>query len=182
MMPKARLGKFELFGILSLMAALGFIFGFAIYRSFLQYQFWKSNELTKFFLPPYQNFDYFVFYARTIFFNSYLTSLFIGSLFLWAAKYFNKKYAERFFEPIEPYFLAISIFLIGHPGWLFYLIMLLSVFLAINIFITSYHLFFFKHKEILRISLYYFWLPAAISTILISKWIEALPWWKMLKF
>ncbi len=170
------------FGLAIFIIVIGLILGNAGYLSWQQYHVWQNSKLGKLFLPPYQNFDYFVFYARTRFFNSYLISLFIGILFLWAGKYFNKKYGERFFEPIEPYLLGISIFLIGHPGWIFYLIILLSVFVAINALITSYHLRFLKHKEIPRISLFYLWLPAAISTILISRWLAEFPWWEILKF
>lgn len=170
------------FGLALLIAAIVLVFGNAGYLSWQQYYIWENSNLGKLLLPPYQNFDYFVFYARYKFFNPYLLSLFIGFLFLWAAKYFNKKYGENFFEPIEPYLLAVSIFLIGHPGWLFYLIILLSVFASINALITGYHLRLLKHKESPRISLFYLWLPAAISTILISRWLAEFPWWKILKF
>ncbi len=177
-LPKTRFNKV---GFLFFIASLVLVFGFAGYQSWQQYFTWKNSELGKFFLPPYQNLDYFIFYARTRFFNPYFLSLFIGFLFFWAAKYFNKKYGERFFEPIEPYLLATSIFIIGHPLWLFYLIFLLAIFLIIHILITNYHLLI-AHKAMPRISLYYFWLPATISTILIGRWIETLPWWQILKF
>lgn len=177
LIPKARLNKSGLFGILSLALSAAVIFGLAFYNSWQQYLTWSGNDLSKLFLPPYQSWDYFVFYARTRFFNSYFLSLAIGLVFLAAAKYFNKKYQERFFEPIEPYLLAVSIFLIGHPGWLIYLIILLATNLLI-----SYFLFLISKKKERRLSFYYFWLPAAISTILISRWLSALSWWQTLKF
>lgn len=163
------------FGILALVTAAVAVFGLALYLSWQQYLVWKSNDLSKLFLPPYQNWDYFVFYARTRFFNPYFLSLFIGLVFLWAAKIFNKKYQERFFEPIEPYLLATSIFLIGHPGWIFYLIILLIISLISSLVISYWSL------SQRRLPLYYLWLPVAISTILISKGLMALPWWQMLK-
>ena len=182
MAEKTRFGirRSGFFGFIILFMAGAIIFGSALQDSFLQYRLWKSDAVAKFFLPPYQNFDYFIFYARTHFFNSYLLSLFIGLLFLLAGNYFNKKYGERFFEPIEPYLLAASIFVTGHPGWLFYLIILLTLFLIINFSLSIFH--FLLNKEIPRTSLYYLWLPAAISIILINRWLIEFLWWQTLKF
>ena len=180
LMPKTRINKSGFFGILSFAIAIIFIFGFAGYQSWQQYFLWKNSELGKFFLPPYQKLDYFVFYSRTHFFNSYFLSLLISLLFLSSAKYYNQKHGEKFFEPIELYLLAISIFLAGHPAWLFYLIILLTVFLIINFLLSTFY--FLLNKEMPRISLYYLWLPVAISTILINGWLSRLPWWQTLKF
>lgn len=158
-------------------AAIISIFGNAGYQSWQQYQLWKSDDLGKLFLPPYQDFNYFVFYARTRFFNPYLLSLFFGIGFLWAAKKLNKKYQERFFEPIEPYLLGTAIFLSGHPLWLFYLIILLIISLILSL-VSGRWSMVNGH----RLSLYYFWLPVAIFTIIISRWLAVLPWWQTLKF
>lgn len=174
-MPKAPARR-GLFGILVLAITAAAVFGFASYLSWQQYLIWKSNDLSKLFLPPYQDWDYFIFYARTRFFNPYFFSLFIGLLFLWAAKIFNKKYQERFFEPIEPYLFATALFLTGHPGWFFYLVFLLVLVLIIQLFNAIRYPLNAK-----RLSLYYLWLPAAIFTIMISKWVSALPWWQLLK-
>lgn len=165
------------FGILAFLFAGAVIFGTAVYQSWQQYLAWQSNDLSKLFLPPYQDWDYFVFYARVRFFNPYFLSLGLGLLALTVAKYFNKKYQERFFEPIEPYLLASSIFLVGHPLWLFYLIILL-----ITSVLMSYVLCLMSKKKDYRLSFYYLWLPAAIFTILISRWLSMLPWWQTLKF
>ncbi len=157
------------------------VFGFQIYFSWKQYGIWKNDEMGKFLLPPHQDFDYFVFYVRSRFFNPYLLSLSFGALFFWAAKYLNKKYDGRFFEPIEPYLLGASMFAVGHPMWLFYFIILIILYFIINSLFTI-HNSLFKKGEMPRISLYCVWLPAAIFTILISKWISLLPWWQILKF
>jgi hypothetical protein len=182
-MPKARLKNSGLFGILIFIAAIICVFGFASYQSGQQYLLWKNDEMGKLLLPPYQDIDYLIFYARTRFFNPYLLSLFFGIAFLWAAKILNKKYQERFFEPIEPYLLATAIFLVGHPTWLFYLIFLIGLYLFIH-FINS--LFNWKleignWKFGRRLPLYYLWLSTAILIILISRWVMELPWWQMLK-
>jgi len=173
--PKAPAWR-GLFGVLIFLLAAGAIFGNAAYQSWQQYLIWKSNDLGKLLLPPNQGWSYFVFYAHTRFFNNYFLSLGLGLLALTAAKYFNKKYQERFFEPVEPYLLAMALFVVGHPLWLFYLIILFALVLLIQILNAIRYPLNAK-----RLSLYYFWLPAGIFTILISKWLEALPWWASLK-
>lgn len=174
--PKAPARR-GLFGVLVFTIATLVIFSFAIYQSWQQYLLWKSNDLGKLFLPPYQSWDYFVFYARSRFFNPYLLSLTIGLVSLIAARYFNKKYQERFFEPIEPYLLATSIFLVGHPLWLFYLITLSVITVIFSLVNGQWSMVNGR-----RLSLYYLWLPAAIFTIIIGKWLSALPWFQMLRF
>lgn len=171
--PKSRQAK--LGGILVFTASLSVVFGLAFYYSWQQYQIWVSDDLGKLFLPPHQNWDYFVFYARTRFFNPYLLSLFLALGFLGAAKKLNQKYEERFFEPAEPHLLATAVFLVGHPLWLFYLIILLAVSLILSLVISYWSL------SQRRLPLYYFWLPAAIFTIMVSRWLSALPWWQQLK-
>lgn len=169
------------FGFWLFIVAVILIFDFAIYQSYEQYISWKSNELTKLFLPPYQNWNYFILYIRTRFFNPYLLSLFFAVIFLYLAKKYNKKYQEKFMEKIEPYLLGISIFTIGQPGWLFYVILLLLtalIFQAIKV--ISYKLLVISSEG--RLSLYYFWLPIAISTIISSRWLEQLHLWQFLKF
>ena len=187
-------GHRRTFGILAFVFAVLLIFGWAGYLSWQQYVSWKGGEFTKFFLPPYQDFGYFIFFVRTRLFNPYILSLFFGLLSFFLAKVLNKKYQERFFEPIEPYFMAISIFLVGHPNWIFYLIFLLIANLTGNSYLT--HKFYRSDKTNTtdrtytpdksdapyRISFYYYWLPIAIFTILISKWLVELSWWQTLKF
>ncbi len=181
-LPKSR---FNRVGFLFLSVALTLIFSFAVYNSWQQYQLWQGDATAKFLLPPYQTFDYFVYYARYHFFNPYLISLMIGILFFFGAKKMNERFAGRFFEPIEPYLLMISLFVSGTPGWFFYLIFLLLANLAGNLYLT-----YKFHKtdkpdradKSDRISFYYYWLSVAIFTILISRWLAVLPWWQMLKF
>ncbi|MBI4991752.1 MAG: hypothetical protein HZB99_00850 [Candidatus Harrisonbacteria bacterium] len=164
------------FGLTIFISAAIIIFGLAGYYSWAQYKLWQGNEIGKFFLPPYRNLDYFVFFIRTRFFNQYLLSLIVGIIFLAATRYLNKRFGERFFELIEPYLLATAIFSVGHPAWLVYLFVLLISALILS-FVSS-HLSFVKSE---RLSFYYLWLPTAFLTIIISKWLSVLPWWQLLK-
>ena len=137
------------------------IFGLLFFQSWQQYQVWSQNELSKFLLPPYQPIAYFLGYSFTHFFKNYLISLVIALLFLSAAVFLNKKFPEKFFEKEEPYLGAIAIFLVGHPLWIYYLIAIL----IIGLFGTL----FFQFKWRARFPFYHFWLPLAISVLIIGK-------------
>lgn len=154
------------------------IFILLFYQSWQQYQFWSRDEVSQFLLPPYQSINYFIFYAIARFFAPYLISLAVAILFLFSAKALNKKYQERFFKPEEPYFGAIAIFLTGHPGWLFYLVILIFIYLVLHLSLVIGQLSIVKGN---RISLYYLWLPTGIFVIIIQRWLELLPLWSLLK-
>lgn len=151
------------------------IFTILFFFTYQQYGLWLKNDVSKHLLPPYAGIDYFVFYAFTRFFAPYLISLAAAVLFLFSAKFINKKYGERFFYPEENYFGALSIFVTGHPGWLFYAVFLMVIYLLIHL----YSLFIAGNPE--RLSLYYLWLPAAIFVIIIQNWLVKLPLWSLLK-
>lgn len=158
-------------------SAIILVFIFSFFQSYQQYQFWLKNDVSKYLLPPYQNISYFIFYALARFFAPYLISLVVSLIFLFSANILNKKCQERFFYPEEAYFGALSFFLISHPGWLFYLIFIIFIYLLIH----AYSLLI-THGSSLRLSLYHLWIPTAIFVIIIERWLQALPMWQMLKF
>ena len=163
------------------------IFFLLLYQSYQQYQSWSQNEVSQYLLPPHQSINYFIFYAIARFFAPYLISLAVAVLFLFSAKALNKKYDERFFEPEEPYFGALAIFLSAHPGWIFYSALLIIIYLITHIVALARNYADSnadrRGKETLsyRISMYYLWIPAAIFVIIIQRWLELLPLWSLLK-
>ena len=163
------------------------IFILLFYQSWQQYQFWSQNEVSQYLLPPHQSINYFIFYAIARFFAPYLISLAVAILFLFSAKALNKKYQERFFKPEEPYFGALAIFLVSHPGWIFYSALLIIIYLITHIVALARNYADSnadrRGKETLsyRISMYYLWIPAAIFVIIIQRWLELLPLWSLLK-
>jgi hypothetical protein len=156
--------------------SLFLISGLLFYQSFKQYQLWSQNEISQYLLPPHRSINYFIFYVFRRIFVPYLISLTVAILFFFSAKFFNKKYEERFFYPEEYYLGALAMFLMSHPGWLFYLIFLISAYLLIHICSS-----FIVHSSSFRISLYYLWIPTTIFVILISRWFEHLSLWSLLK-
>ncbi len=156
------------------------IFILLFYQSYSQYQIWSQNEPSKYLLPPYQSIHYFVLYMFTRFFAPYLISLAAAFLFLFSAKKLNKKYGECFFEPEEPYFGALALFLTGWPGALFYFISLILIYLFLHLLSSVVSRWSLVKER--RISLYYLWLSVAIFVIIIQRWLELLPLWRLLKF
>lgn len=162
---KMNIGKIKLFFIFSISAIL-FL---ASYVSYLQYGIWQNNDFSKLFLPPHQSLSYFLFYSLTRFFAPYIISLAFSLLLVFLLKKINKKYNNQFFYDEEIYFGAMAVFLTGYPNFIFYLIAMLLM----GVILTA------LKKG--RISLYYFWLPAAIFVIMISKWLTSFPLWQALK-
>lgn len=157
--------------------AIILIFGFLSYQSYQQYQIWSQDELSKFLLPPYQSINYFLYYIGVRFFVAYAISLLAALVFIVAAKFLNKKYDERFFYQEEFYLGAIGLFLSGHPGWLFYIIAVILIYLLIHLYSL-----FIIHNSSNRISFYWLWIPAAIFVILIMElWLKSLSMWQILK-
>lgn len=158
------------------------IFSLLVYYSYQQYVAWQSVEPSKYLLPPYASFNYFIKYVGFRFFGPYLISLAASLLLLFSLNRLNKKYEERFFYPEELPMAALAMFLTGWPGSLFYFVGLISVYLIIHFLISIYYKFFLRFglNEI-RVSLRHWWIPIAIIVIIINKWLVGLEWWRMLK-
>lgn len=156
--------------------AIALVFIFLVFQSFRQYEAWHQNSIAKHLLPPYQNWNYFIFYVFTRFFAPYVFSLAAAALFLAAAKFLNKKGKENFFHPEEYWLGASAIFLTGHPGWIFYLVFLILAYLSVHL------CSFFVIRKSDRLSLYWLWIPVAIFVIIIGEYLKKLPIWQLLKF
>lgn len=143
--------------------AVGGIFISGILISIEQYFFWKNDVVFKYAIPPYKDMSYFLKFVGMRFFVPWvlalIASLVLGFVSLWA----NKKYNERFFENEEIYLGSLGMFLVGWPGFLFYLILILFLGLSLSF------IYYFKNRG--RAPLYYFWLPAVIVIILVKVFI-----------
>lgn len=140
-----------------------FVAAFLFYITRLQFLTWSGGDLSSYLLPPYTTIYYFLEYALFHFWASYLVSFLAGVIFLKLAQYFNKKHGGKFFEKEEPYFIGLSIFLAGHPGWFLYLTLisgLTLLFALVN---------WLRTKQVYRISCYHFWLPLGLAVILLDR-------------
>ncbi|TSC83110.1 MAG: hypothetical protein G01um101419_261 [Parcubacteria group bacterium Gr01-1014_19] len=132
----------------------------AFYLSYQQYQLWLANPLTQLLLPPNQSVGYFISYASVTFFLPIAVNLLLASVALLIFGWLNRRTKGRIFEGAEPYLIGISILLSG-ANWMFFLVVVAGVALVgsvINLLLKRG-----------QFSLYYFWLPAAVLVILISK-------------
>ncbi len=137
----------------------------SVFMSRAQYYLWQGSEMTKLFLPPHTSISYFIEYSFWNFWAPNLISFTIGLIFFWLAKYYNKRHEGQFFDSDELYIIWLSMFLVGHPLWIFYLL----IFPVVIALVSIARIVIWKDNS--KLPLYYFWLPIATFVILISKWL-----------
>lgn len=149
-------------------------FALGVWASYAQYHFWKGNDLSKLLLPPYQD-NYFLFYAFTRIFAPYVISLLVAGILILALNKTNKRRGKILLEEQEIYLAAMSIFLVGHPGWILYFPSLMAIYLL-------WHIGNKLRGVNTRLPLYYLWTGVAILTIIYIQWgVETSPLWLLLK-
>jgi hypothetical protein len=139
---------------------------------------WSGDPaIGQFFLPPHQsNYSYFFFYILTRIFAPYLISLIFALVLLYLLPFINRRSGDRFFEPEEPYLAALSIFLVGHPGWFVYLIAMILTYLGWHLWNNL------RGRGGMRLPLYNLWIAVGISVLIIDNyWLVNMPIWKLLK-
>lgn len=136
------------------------ILGVQTYWSVEQYKVWKASPFSQFFLPPYQPISYFISYVGVRFLAPWVLAFLAAALFSWVAKYFNRKFEERFFEKEEIELIALGVFLTGYPGFIFYL----ATILVAGALLSTFYSLLSRG----RLPLYYFWMPFAIFAIIIK--------------
>lgn len=143
---------------------VGIIAFLLLYLTYKQFYLWQENEISRFLLPPYNSWNYFVFYALTRFWAPYLVSWTAGLIFFGGFYWMNKRRGSRFFYNEELYFLWTAVFLSGHPGWILYfpILFLLAI---------TEGLFHFVCNDGRKTSFFYLWLPAAGIVILLNQWL-----------
>ena len=147
-----------------------------VYLTIAQYFVWQnSGTFSKYLVPPYQGWGYVLSYTSTHQAFNYFISLAAALIFLYFTVTLNKRFKNRFFEKEEPYLGALSIFVLSHPLWLYYLSALLTVYLIVQFyFFIKHHVDQRKIREersalAPRIPMYWLWLPIGILVILIER-------------
>ncbi len=166
-----------------LASKIRYFLGFAVFvmsviafqMSWQQYALWLGVEPSKFLLPPYASITYFLQYVLWKFWAPHIVSFVIGFILFMLAKYYNQRRGEQFFYSDELYIIWLSIFLVGHPLWIFYLLIIFSTILIVSLIRSL----IFKNNS--KLPLYYFWLPIAAFVILISKWLSVVSLFYLLK-
>ena len=105
-----------------------------------------------------------------------MVSAIMALLILWGLPVINKRYDGKFFEEGENYLAAIVVFLMGHPGWLFYLLEIVGVYLVWHLLNTL-----LRRKQT-RLPLYSLWAWIGIVSSAINKYfIVGTTLWYLLK-
>jgi hypothetical protein len=161
------------------------VFSLAAIFSFMQYRVWLDNEMTKYLLPPHSGIGYFAIFAFFRFFAPYILSFILSALLSLAMIRVNKRSGGKFFEDDEIYIAFLGGFLSGYPGFIFYLVGLVFVYLIIHLSKTVIG----KKGGLSRsararsevIPLYNLWLPVSASVIIIYVlWLSHTALWKLL--
>ncbi len=154
--------------VLGVISALAIMLLWQTHRQFLATA--ASPPPLKYLIPPYTPLSDFLFSMWSRLLSRYGLALIVSGLFFGLVKILPKRLGERWFEPDEPYLIALGVILAGHPHWLLYL----------GLMLVSYLLYALGHtlmsKKQERVSLYHFWLPVAIVLVLLSPFLKTIPW------
>ncbi len=149
------------------------VLAYVTYVSYLQYQAFNGAVLGLT-LGTIDGLKWFFGYIQLHFLNEYLISLIAAFLIIFIAQYINKKRGSVHFEEDELYTAALSIFLVGYPGFIFYIPIVLLASVLVS-------LLFVRHGE--RLPLYHFWAPTGIAVLLaIHFWAGNQVWWAAFRF
>ncbi len=151
------------------------IAAYASYRSRAQFLLWHADAAQGAYLvPPYGHIGYFLRYSFVHFWLPYLISAAVAALFFFGAKRLNARRGGMLFEPEEYYFLAIGIFVSGHPAWIFYLLVVFAAYLGASLIGSA------AYGAHARVSFYYFWLPCAAVTVAVAAYLHQYAWYASL--
>lgn len=155
--------KFLFSSIIKFLWLVSFVFIISVvsYWSWQQYEVWQTSPVTKYVLPPYQSIGYFLSYVGVRFLSPWILAFLAALLVSRLAKKLNKRFEERFFEKEEIELMTLGIFLVGYPGFLFYLFFILGFGSVASVIYTL-----FSRG---RMPFYYFWMPLAIFAIITVK-------------
>jgi len=153
------------------------IFSTSIVFSVMQYQIWQQHELMKLTLESEGGLSYFFSFVFFNHFAHYLLALGFAGILVLVMFFANKRVGERLFEREEIWIAFLASFLVGFPGFLFFLAGILIVYLFMH-FINAV---LRKTVKSGVIPLYYFWLPVSASVIIISEiWLTETLFWQLL--
>lgn len=140
--------------------SVSFFLAINVYYAVVQYEAWHADGVARYLLPPYQSPVYFFVTIMRKLFLPWLLALFCGVVISRVAETANARFGGRFFYADEFPLIMLGFFLVGYPGCLLYG----TIILLGGTFLVSVGQLVFRG----RISLRYFWMPAAVATLVIS--------------
>ena len=97
-------------------------------------------------------------------------------LFALFANWYNRSRGGQFFYDDEYWFIAVSIFLVGHPLWIFYIVAIFAVH-----FLGSFFYFVILRRNE-KLPFYYLWFLVAAGVILLGEALQITALFGSLKF
>jgi len=138
-------------------ATVFIMFAALAYQSRLLFFAWqKAEPPLNYLVPPYAPLSYFLKTIWTRFFAGAIIALGIALLILLLIHLMGKERRERIFEIDESIRIALSIFLLGQPNWIIYLLCGLILYVLLTAISTL------RSQRKIRVSFSPFWLPLAI--------------------
>ena len=134
----------------------------SVFFTILNWWLWSQQGLTQRFLPPHSPISYILKYSwQHYWFESIVTIITAMIVFL-GIYFLNKKFEKNLFYNEEKYLAALGILSVGWPNCLIFLCLVL--FLGVVLHLIS----FLFNKGRNRLPLFYFWIPCALLTLLLS--------------
>jgi hypothetical protein len=148
-------------GFLLVSLILTFLF-YSFLLSLLQYFLWKNNNFSKFLLPPYTPFSYFLNYVFFNFFRDLIFRL-LGFLLVFNFLYliFFTLKRDPFYDD-EKYFILLSSLLFSFPYNFFFIFISFFILLLM----ATLSILFKKRKE--YYSFRFFWLPLSLLILILE--------------
>lgn len=142
--------------------------GFIILLSYFQYKVWQAHPISRYLLPPYTPFFYFLSYSYHHIYKDFLWSLIAAFLILSIMELSHSIFKKSLFYPEELVIVPIlSSFLKWPFGFLFFFSGLLFMF-----FIHLSNLIKSKEKVFEKISLKDYWVFFSLFYIILNMYLE----------
>ncbi len=140
----------------------------------LTYFAFKKNPISRFLLPPFSDWEYFLSYIYFHYFRIFFLNLVLSLIMVVVLRFFNKVFKKRLFFEEEIYFAGIAFMSTKFPLniFLMFLVITLGIFVA---FLKKIFKILKNKKFSFYTSLYWFWLISSIFLIIFEKFILKLP-------
>ena len=134
----------------------------SVFSTILNWWLWSQQGFTQQLLPPYSSISYVLKYSWQHYWFESIVTIITAAIVFFGIYFLNKKFEKNLFYNEEKYLAALGILSVGWPNCLIFLCLVL--FLGVALHLIS----FIFNKRRNRLSLFYFWIPCALLTLLLS--------------
>ena len=134
----------------------------SVFFTVLNWWLWSQQGFTQQLLPPYSPINYVLKYSWQHYWFESIVTIVTAIIVFFGIYLLNKKFEKNLFYNEEKYLAALGILATGWPNCLIFLSLVL--FLGVVLHLIS----FLFNKGRNRLPLFYFWIPCALLTLLLS--------------